>query len=388
MKILALDSSGMVASVAVLEDDLLLAEYTLNYKQTHSQTLMPMLDEIAGKISLDLKTVDGIALSAGPGSFTGLRIGSATAKGLGLVMQKPLIEVPTMAAMAYNLFGTNALICPIMDARRGQVYNGLYRFDNDKLVTVCDQRALSIETLCGELDHMAGMAKNNGEDFRVIFLGDGVPVFREKIAEILEAPYLMAPANANRQRAASVAALGLQLMKEGKVTKAEDHAPIYLRKSQAEREREEKSLVIRSSSETDVPAIMSLESEAPTGEGWTEDSLKTYLSRQDTLFLTAEKDGRVVGYVGLMLVPEDGDILNITVDTSLRRQGIGQKLLKSALSEARTAGVTALHLEVREGNTPALGLYDKLGFTKDGVRKHYYHDPVENAVTMTLRMEK
>ena len=104
MKILALDSSGLVASVAVVEDNQLLAEYTVNYKKTHSQTLLPMLDEIAKMmIELDLETIDAIAVAAGPGSFTGLRIGSATAKGLGLALKKPLIPVPTVDALAYNL---------------------------------------------------------------------------------------------------------------------------------------------------------------------------------------------------------------------------------------------------------------------------------------------
>ena len=131
MKILALDSSGLVASVAVLEDDALLAEYTMNYKKTHSQTLLPMLDEMAKMIDLDLNTIDAIAVAGGPGSFTGLRIGSATAKGLGLALSIPIIPVPTVDALAYNLYGSDKLICPIMDARRNQVYTGIYRFEKD-----------------------------------------------------------------------------------------------------------------------------------------------------------------------------------------------------------------------------------------------------------------
>ncbi|MBQ0058447.1 MAG: tRNA (adenosine(37)-N6)-threonylcarbamoyltransferase complex dimerization subunit type 1 TsaB, partial [Lachnospiraceae bacterium] len=125
MKIIAMDTSGMVATVAILEDDNLIAEYTINYKLTHSQTIMPMLDEIVKMTHQDLSSFDGIAVAAGPGSFTGLRIGSATAKGIAQVLDKPIIEVPTLKAMAANFFGSDALICPIMDARRQQVYNGL-----------------------------------------------------------------------------------------------------------------------------------------------------------------------------------------------------------------------------------------------------------------------
>ena len=110
MKILALDSSGLVASVAVVENDNLIAEYTMNHKKTHSQTLVPMLDEIRNMIELDMESIDAIAVAAGPGSFTGLRIGSATAKGLGLALHKPIVAVPTVDALAYNLYGSADVI--------------------------------------------------------------------------------------------------------------------------------------------------------------------------------------------------------------------------------------------------------------------------------------
>lgn len=231
MKILGLDSSGIVASVAVVEDENLVAEYTVNYKKTHSQTLLPMLDEIAAMTELDLETIDAIAVAAGPGSFTGLRIGSATAKGLGLALKKPLIGVATVEALAYNLYDASGLICPIMDARRSQVYTGIYHFKDHKLETVEDQMAVSAETLLEKLNKY-------GEP--VIFLGDGVPVFRRMISEQLEVPYSFAPAHVNKQRAAAVAALGLEYYRKGKIQTAAEHVPDYLRVSQAERERAER----------------------------------------------------------------------------------------------------------------------------------------------------
>lgn len=231
MKILALDSSGIVASAAVLEDDTLLAEYTVNYKKTHSQTLLPMLDEIVRMTELDMESIDAIAVAAGPGSFTGLRIGSATAKGLGLALKKPLVSVPTVDALAYNLYDAKGLVCPIMDARRSQVYTGIYRFENHRLVTVKEQWADAVTSLLDELNAL-------GEP--VTFLGDGVPVFREMIAENLKVPYSFAPAHLNRQRAAAVGALGMFYYKEGRVQRADEHAPKYLRTSQAERERAER----------------------------------------------------------------------------------------------------------------------------------------------------
>ena len=231
MKILGLDSSGIVASVAIVEDDALIAEYTVNYKKTHSQTLLPMLDEIARMTELDLDSLDAIAVAGGPGSFTGLRIGSATAKGLGLALKKPLIGVPTVEALAYNLYDTNGLICPIMDARRKQVYTGIYRFEDHRLKVVEDQMAVPMTEL---------LEKLNGYGEPVTFLGDGVPVFRAVITEQLNVPFSFAPAHVNKQRAAAVAALGMIYYQEGKFESAAEHQPDYLRVSQAERERAER----------------------------------------------------------------------------------------------------------------------------------------------------
>lgn len=231
MKILGLDSSGIVASAAIVEDDVLIAEYTVNYKKTHSQTLLPMLDEIAKMTELDLNSIDAIAVAAGPGSFTGLRIGSATAKGLGLALKKPLIAIPTVEGLAYNLYDISGLICPIMDARRKQVYTGIYRFTDHQLKVVEDQMAVPMETVIEKLNQY-------GE--AVTFLGDGVPVFHELIAEKMTVPYSFAPAHVNKQRAAAVAALGEIYYRQGKTETAMEHVPDYLRVSQAERERAER----------------------------------------------------------------------------------------------------------------------------------------------------
>ncbi|MGN1266844.1 MAG: tRNA (adenosine(37)-N6)-threonylcarbamoyltransferase complex dimerization subunit type 1 TsaB [Dorea sp.] len=237
MRILALDSSGLVASVAIVEkdqkDEQLIAEYTVNYKKTHSQTLLPMLDEVAKMTELDMNTIDAIAVAGGPGSFTGLRIGSATAKGLGLALKKPLIHIPTLEGLAYNLCGTSAIVCPIMDARRRQVYTGIYRFEGEKLVALEDQMAISIEELCEKLQTY---------DEEVVFLGDGVPVFKEDLTERLMAgrKIAFAPAHMNRQRAGALGTLAFQYYEAGKIETAAEHQPDYLRVSQAERERKER----------------------------------------------------------------------------------------------------------------------------------------------------
>ncbi len=256
MKILALDSSGLVASVALTEDDNLIAEYTVQYKKTHSQTLLPMLDEIRNMVELDLSAVDAIAVAAGPGSFTGLRIGSATAKGLAFAMEKPIVPVPTLEGLAYQMYGTDAAVCPIMDARRNQVYTGIYEFvfvDNksgdclqasddcrqgDSVYEDSEYDMRVIQEQCAvSFDEIA--ERLNGLGRRVVFVGDGIPVFKGRMKEVLKVPYTLAPAHRNRQSAACIAALGSVYYRQGKFVDGAEHVPEYLRLSQAERERAE-----------------------------------------------------------------------------------------------------------------------------------------------------
>lgn len=228
MRILAIEASSLVASVAILTDDIITAEYTVNHKITHSQTLLPMIDEVCRMTEVEPESFDAIAVSGGPGSFTGLRIGSATAKGLGQALGIPLVHVPTLDAMAYNMYGTDMLICPIMDARRSQVYTGIYSFEAGALKIHRQSSAMAIEELIKELDAICR---------RTVFIGDGIPVFREFIDEKASFEHEFAPAGINRQRASSVALLGAEYFAAGKTVTAAEHLPDYLRVSQAERER-------------------------------------------------------------------------------------------------------------------------------------------------------
>ena len=203
MRILAIEASGPVAGCALWEDGTLTAEYSVQYKKKHSQSLVPMLSEMSGMVDLELSSIDFIAVTKGPGSFTGLRIGAATVKGLGLALDKPVLPVPTVDSLACNLYGTDRLICPLMDARRQQVYTGIYE-NRDGL---------------------------------------GVPVSEKALAETMEVPYLLAPAHLNRQRAASTAVRAAQLYEEcgeAALVSADDFRPEYLRVPQAERERGDK----------------------------------------------------------------------------------------------------------------------------------------------------
>ncbi|MBR1675073.1 MAG: tRNA (adenosine(37)-N6)-threonylcarbamoyltransferase complex dimerization subunit type 1 TsaB [Eubacterium sp.] len=283
MKILGIDSSGMTASVALVTDAGLVSEYTVNNKRTHSETLLPMIDEMLRLAGTEPEELTAIAIASGPGSFTGLRIGAATAKGLALALDIPIIPVPTLDGQAYNLAGDKRLVVSVMDARRNEVYAGAYRVHGETgerintaeegvsetgaaeisaaIIPVLTEDALPVVELFRKLNEI-------GEE--VVFVGDGIPVVKKILAEIssafageamaenngdgavsaensgdeaagLKVPYSFAPANNAAQRGASVAVLGGIYFEEGKAINSDDFAPEYLRKSQAERVRDEKS---------------------------------------------------------------------------------------------------------------------------------------------------
>ena len=253
MKILGIESSGHVASAALIEDDKLRAGFTLNNGLTHSETLMPMLSEMMSFSRERIEDVDAVAVSAGPGSFTGLRIGAATAKGLALGLSCPIVSVSSLHAMAFNLESSYGnLICPIMDARRGQVYCAAFK-DGERLLS---DDAMSMEGLLEKLSAYKDCAN------RMIFLGDGVPVYKELITERLKESCAFAASDNALQRAASVAQLGLWQYKDWLrknslelsymnenaledikcfndiVMDPDDFVPRYIRKPQAQRELE------------------------------------------------------------------------------------------------------------------------------------------------------
>ena len=227
MKVLAIESSAVTASVAIMTEDTLIAEYTINYKKTHSQTLLPMIDEICRMTETDVSDIDIVAVSDGPGSFTGLRIGAATGKGIALAKNKPMVAVPTLEAMAYNLIGDDRLICPVMDARRKHLYTGLYRFNGGKLEVVSKQCLIPYEELVDML---------NKKNENVVFVGDGIDVAGAYIKDKLKCESSFAPAHIKTQRASSVALAAMDMAKAGKTISSDEMKPDYLRPSQAERE--------------------------------------------------------------------------------------------------------------------------------------------------------
>ncbi len=378
MKLLAIESSGLVASAAILEDDILVAEYTTDFKKTHSQTLLPMIDELTRMTEQDLDTIDAIAVSKGPGSFTGLRIGAATAKGLALALKKPLIQIPTVDAIAYNLYETADLICPIMDARRNQVYTGLYEWSEGSFQVVEPQMAVSIDEI---------IEKIRGHQRRVIFLGDGVPVYSDRIREALSGNAMFAPPHLARQRAGALAVLAAEYYRAGKVIRSTEFQPEYLRLSQAERERlakEELKITIRRMTEKDLDAVVNIEQETMQNP-WSKQSFLDSLALSHTCFLVAEMDDQtIVGYCGSYFSTEEAELPLICVKKEFQRRGIADKLLHRLYEEMKQAGISRLFLEVRKSNKKARKLYEKQGFSYLGTRPGFYTSPKEDALSMRL----
>jgi tRNA threonylcarbamoyl adenosine modification protein YeaZ len=225
MRVLSIDTATEAASCAVIEDNKLLGELTFNFEKQHSVILMPMIDNLLSSIRLDIDDIDGFVSSKGPGSFTGLRIGMSTIKGLSFGAQKPFISVSTLDALAFNLAYSSGIICPILDALRNNVYTALYTFEGEELKRTSDYMVISI-------DELITMVK---DEKVVYFIGDGIEKFKEVLRANIKGSYF-APCHLNFARASSLGQLGLALLKQGIVEDLNQSTPIYLRKSQAERE--------------------------------------------------------------------------------------------------------------------------------------------------------
>lgn len=225
----AIESSSQVAGAAIVDENKVISECTLNRGLTHSEVLMTLVDNVFKMGNVDISDIDIFAVSKGPGSFTGLRIGIATTKGLAQAMDKPVVGVPTLDGLAYNIQYTPHTICPILNARRDQVYTSIYEYEGDKLNRVEDYMAIPLDEL---------MERFLSGNKKTIFVGDGVGVYRDKIKDKMGDKALFAPAPFREQRPSSIASIAIDLADRGLTEDFRYIKPFYLRKSQAERVRD------------------------------------------------------------------------------------------------------------------------------------------------------
>ena len=226
MLILAFESSARAASVALVEDGRLISQYSQCSGLTHSRTLLPMAEDMLKNAELSLDKVDLFAVAHGPGSFTGIRIGVSTVKGLAWAADKPCVGVSTLEAMAWHGLAAGGLVCPVMDARRSQVYNALFKVENSKPVRLCEDRPIALSQLAEELRALNAPA---------FLIGDGAEL-AEKYLREQAIPCTVAPENLRWQSAWGVAMAAMDKTPGN----ADALLPVYLRLSQAERERQER----------------------------------------------------------------------------------------------------------------------------------------------------
>ena len=363
MYILAIESSSAVASVCITKDGVPVAEYTTNIKKTHSATLLLMIEEVFKSAQSNVSNIDYIAVSAGPGSFTGLRIGIATAKGLAFPFDTKCVAVSSLEALSCNVPVTDMLICPVMDARRNRAYFGIYEYDSGVLKNIYKDSVMEYEEI---LELLKGYGK------KVLFAGDAVGILKEKINDD---KFLFAPGHISLPKATGVATAALNMIEAGNVVSPDELMPEYLTQSQAERNR------FRSMKKDDIETVASIENESIPNP-WSGKSFEESLDNPDAFFAVCESGGSVKGYAGMYISGPEAEITNVAVDKDFRHGGIGEGIVRYLIEEGKKKGVESFILEVRKSNEAAISLYEKIGFKTMGERKDFYSNPKEDGIVM------
>lgn len=366
MKILAMDTSGGFCSAAIMENKRALGQIWLS-SSNHAVTLMPIIDTLLTQTGLSLSDIDYIAFVSGPGSFTGLKIGAACAKALAHSRNIPVIEVPALDALAYNIL-TEGIVIPILDAKRNQVYTAYFSVENSGLKLLSDYLATDIQKVLER-------AKELGN---AVFVG--TDIYAE---EITAAGFTMAPPHLNRIQSTSAGALAFNLLDKAKAYHRVE--VFYLRKPQALREKNQ--IEIDFFKKEEFEQIYQIELSCFPSP-WSEDSMVQSLENPDNIFLTAKKAGVLIGFICMDRILDEGHITNLAVHPSHRQEGAASALLKKLSDLSLEKGIGSITLEVRVNNTAARNLYEKHGFVAEGIRKNYYPDTKEDALIMWKRTHK
>jgi len=233
LKIFGTDTCCMAATSAIIEGDKLIAQTIINHKKTHSQKMMPQIEDLFSLAEIDIADIDVFAVATGPGSFTGVRIGVATVKGMAQALNKPCVGVSTLMALANQVNHFDGIICPILDARREQVYNALFKRGKNIPSRICEDRAIPLTQLFDELENMDG---------EIMFLGDGIFVYKDIICEKFGDRACFPPSFLNMNLGGSVAEIAKQEYESGNFVEYSKLVPSYVRLSQAEQDAAAKGI--------------------------------------------------------------------------------------------------------------------------------------------------
>lgn len=367
MKTLCIETSSKICSVALLENTNLIDKIEKNEGLTHSEILMPTIQEVLTKNNIKIKDINLIVCDIGPGSFTGIRIGVATAKAFSDSLNIQTIGISSLECYARKIT-SDGIICSLIDCKNNNCYYSLFKKDGNSFSVISEPKADSIEN-CLEL------IKYKYSDSNITFIGENVNTFSENIKNTLE-NYTLTPDNPSNH---DIYVLGLAGIEKYQSNSDEELLPLYLKKPQAQRQLENKTL---SFDKMDISDLKDLDISL-FDEFWNLNQLSDELNSTNSTFFVAKIDKEIVGFGGIKTILDETEIMNIAVKNSFRRQGIGKLLLEKLINYAKNLNIKKIHLEVNENNFPAISLYKKLNFIEDGRRKNYYKNS-EDAILMTL----
>lgn len=375
MKILSIDTASDICGISIMENENSICQLDYNTGRTHSETLMPMIQDIFAKSNLSLKDIDLIVCDKGPGSFTGIRIGISTAKAFSDSLSLHCIGISSLESLAYNI-KESGLICSIINCKNNNCYFALYKLENGLYEELIPPSANNIDCVLELL---------NKYNSKILFVGDGTISYKDKI--LSKSPlFVITSENNNSLNSYSLGLAGLHKFRTcQKLDEELDILPLYLKKPQAQVQLEEKFNHINISPMTledfsSIESIFSLDFD----EFWNTNILKEELKCNSSKFLVAKYNNEVIGLAGFKILVDSADIMNIAVKKTYRSHGVGTLLLKNLIDLFHSLKLNSLNLEVNENNKIAINLYEKTGFKIISTRKNYYPNN-ENAIIMTLQ---
>ena len=371
MKILAFDCSSKTMAAAIAEDGAVLAADYAAENRNHAPYLMPMIDGLFKKTGLKPRDIDLIAVTVGPGSFTGLRIGVATAKGFSDMLNIPLLPICSLDALALNYRDYQGILVPIMDARKSQVYGAVY--DNRDGV----MRKIVRETPLSPVDELIPLVKDFDE---ILFFGDALPAWQERIASCYGERCRFGEETMGGIRGEALIALAAAADRDAYTYQI---MPLYLRSVDAKAKFA--ALKIETMKAADIEDLVAIDATCfPIP--WSAKMFQNELTNQYGHYWVIRYEGKITAYGGFWLVCDECHITNIAVHEDYRHMGQGKALLEHLIATAKLFGAHDITLEVRPSNDPARRLYQSFGFLQEGVRKHYYEDNGEDALIMWLHL--
>ena len=371
MKILCIDTSSKLCSVAILEDTQIINKIELNNGLTHSETLIPAINEIFNMSNLDLHDIDLLVCDIGPGSFTGIRIGIATVKAFSDSFNIPTIGVSSLEALTYNI-KNDGLIVSMLDCKNNNCYYAIYELNNNIYTCIQSPDIASI-------DNVLDLLKYKYSSNSISFVGDACILHKSQILNTLSG--LDITISSDLQNNINIYNLGLAGLEHYKKIDfhSENILPLYLKKPQAQRQLEERNFESTLMTLSDLKNIELSDFD----DFWNISNLTDELNSNNSKFIVAKYDNNIIGFAGIKIILDNAELMNIAVHKDFRRQGVAKLLLSNLINMCVENNIKSINLEVNEINFPAINLYKNFDFKIVGKRPKYY-DNKYDAILMDL----